>query len=237
MTAEHALYLAQARGSSGATYGFEESNFDREKNQQKIIKAIREKAFSAGILTDAGKVTKIIDSLGNNLRTTFEAKEVRTLISLAQSIQDKDIQSISLIDAEPSLVGTGNYNGVSIVRPSAGIFDYSDIRAYLMKKFSTDPVVREGAAISVLNGSGVSGAAQAEADLLGDDGYAVDSVGTAPDGTYAPVEVYQIGKGMTATKAKLEARYKVTVITTPPPVTVTGSTNFVVILGSPRPTN
>lgn len=237
LDAEHALYLAQARGDSAPTYGFEQSNFDREKNQQKIIKAIREKAFSAGILTDANKVTKIIDSLGGNLRTTFEAKEVRTLISLAQTVKDKDIQSLSLIDATPPLVGTGDYNGVSVVKPSAGIFDYSAIRAYLTKKLSNNPVVREGAIVTVLNGSGVSGAGQSEADLLTKDGFTVDSVATAPDGTYAAIEVYQIGTGMAATKQKMASRYGVTVKTTKPPIAVSSDTNFVVIVGAPRSAN
>lgn len=236
LDAEHALYLAQARGDSAPTYGFEQSNFDREKNQQKIIKAIREKAFSAGILTNPGKVNNIIESLGNNLRTTFEAKEVRTLISLAQSIKDNDIQSISLIDAEPPLVTTGNYNGVSVVRPTAGIFDYSDIRSYLKKKLSSDPVVREGAIITVLNGSGVSGEAQSEADALEAAGFSVDAVATAPEATYENIEVYQIGKGMAGTKAKLAERYKVTVKTTAPPVTVSAGTNFLIIVGAPRTT-
>jgi LCP family protein required for cell wall assembly len=237
LDAEHALYLAQARGDAAPTYGFEQSNFDREKNQQKIIKAIREKAFSAGILTDAGKVTKIIDSLGSNLRTTFEAKEVQTLISLAQSIKDSDIQSLSLIDAQPALVGTGDYNGVSVVKPSAGIFDYSDIRAYLTKKFSNNPVVREGAVVTVLNGSGVSGAGQTEADTLTKGGFTVDSVATAPAGTYNPIEVYQIGTGMSATKAKLASLYGITVKTTKPPVVVSSGTNFVVVVGKPQSTN
>lgn len=237
LDAEHALYLAQARGDSAPTYGFEQSNFDREKNQQKIIKAIREKALTAGILTNPGKVNDIIESLGSNLRTTFEAKEVRTLISLAQSIKDSDIQSISLIDADPALVTTGNYNGVSVVMPSAGIFDYNGIQAYLQKKLSSNPIVREGAVVTVLNGSGVSGAAQTEADTLSEAGFNVDSVATAPDGTYAPIEVYQVGTGMSATKAKLASLYGVTVKTTKPPVTVSADTNFVVIVGKPRSTN
>ena len=37
LDAEHALYLAQARGDRAPTYGFEQSNFDREKNQQNRV--------------------------------------------------------------------------------------------------------------------------------------------------------------------------------------------------------
>ena len=71
-----------ARGDKAPTYGFEQSNFDREKNQQKIMVAIRDKALSAGTLTDFTKVSGIIDAIGKNLRTNFEKSEVRTLVTL-----------------------------------------------------------------------------------------------------------------------------------------------------------
>jgi len=142
LDAEHALYLAQARGDLAPTYGFEQSNFDREKNQQKIVKALREKAMSAGVLADFGKVSGIIDALGNNLRTTFELKEFRTLVGLAKDIKSEDIQSISLIDGDPPVMrGDGN--------PSAGLFQYDAIRAYVKQQISADPVTRENAKIVV----------------------------------------------------------------------------------------
>jgi len=44
----HALFLAMARGDVAPTYGLGNSNFDREKNQQKIIVALKEKATDDG---------------------------------------------------------------------------------------------------------------------------------------------------------------------------------------------
>jgi LCP family protein required for cell wall assembly len=224
LDAEHALYLAQARGDTPPTYGFEQSNFDREKNQQKIVKAIREKAMSAGVLTDFGRVTGIFDALGNNLRTTFETSEVRTLVSLAKDIQDQDIQSISLIDQEPPLMdGSG--------QPTEGVFKFSAIQAFLKKKLSSDPVVREEAKVAVFNGSGVSGVGQTQADKLEAAGFTISNVSTAPAGTYADVTIYQIGDGKTGTKAKLESTFGVSAVTTAPPVSVAEGTNFVIIFG------
>lgn len=235
LDAEHALYLAQARGDIAPTYGFEQSNFDREKNQQKILTAIRDKALSAGILTDFGKSTSIIDSLGNNLRTTFEANEVRTLVGLAKDIKNSDIHSISLIDGTNPVMGTGMVDGMSVVVPSAGTYDYTQLRGTLQKQLSSNPVTREGASITVLNASGVSGVAQDEADTLTKQGFLVDTVANAPDGTYGDIEVYQIGSGNPATKAKLEKILGVTVQTSTPPVTVADGTDFVVIVGSVPP--
>ncbi len=231
LDAEHALYLAQARGDLAPTYGFEQSNFDREKNQQKIIKALREKAVSAGVLTDFGKVSAIIDALGNNLRTTFATKEFRTLVDLAKDIKSEDIQSISLIDGDNPIMTTGNVSGMSVVRPVAGVNDYSELRALLQQKLSADPIVREAAPVAVLNGSGVTGIAQAEADKLKTDKYTVGSVATAPAGNYAHFTLYQIGTGNGGTASKLQQRYGIKITPGAPPVAVGSSIKFVLIVG------
>jgi LCP family protein required for cell wall assembly len=234
---EHALYLAMARGDIAPTYGLGNSNFDREKNQQKIIVALKEKAVSTGTLTDLGKVTGLIDSLGNNLRTTFETSEIRTLMKLGSDIPSSSIKTLSLFGDENSLVTSGNYNGASVVMPAAGIFDYSDIRTFLKQKLSTDAVTREGAQVVVLNGSGVAGVAQTEADKLTEAGFIVSEVGNAPEGTYGDVEVYQVGQGMTGTKARLESAFGVKTKTTAPPVEAASGTNFIVIFGKDRSSN
>lgn len=229
LDAEHALYLAQARGDA-LNYGFEQSNFDREKNQQKIVKAIREKALSAGVLTNIGKVTNIIDALGNNLRTTFEADEVQTLVTLAKDIKNEEIRSISLIDEDGNdpPVMSGN------AQPTAGMYQFDALRAFIKKKLTSNPITREEANVVVLNGSTTAGVAKTEGDKLTALGFIVSEMDNAPEGTYAPVEVYQIGDGKSATKAKLESLFGVKVKTTPVPFSVTEGTNFVVIFGKAR---
>jgi anionic cell wall polymer biosynthesis LytR-Cps2A-Psr (LCP) family protein len=231
LDAEHALYLAQARGDASPTWGLAQSNFDREKNQQKIIKALREKAVSAGVLGDFGKVSSIVDALGNNLRTTFETKEVRTLVSLASDIKDNNINSISLIDGDKPVMTTGNVDGQSVVEPSAGTYNYSGLRLAIAQKLSSDPVIQEAAPIAVFNGSGVAGVAQTEADKLTADKFVVSTISNAPKGDYAPYVLYQIGDGNTGTAAKLEQRYNVKLTQGTPPVTVGSTIKFVLIVG------
>lgn len=231
LDAEHALYLAQARGDRAPTYGFEQSNFDREKNQQKIVVAIREKALSAGVLTDFTKVTALVDALGNNLRTTFETKEFRTLVDIAKDTKSENIKSISLIDGDEPVMGTGMVSGMSVVRPTAGTYDYTDLQALIKKNLSSNPVIRENAPIEVLNGSGVVGVAQTEADKLMSQGFNVTTVANAPAGQYDKYVVYQIGEGNSGTAAKLKSMYNVTIKKTAPPVTIPAGTKFVVIIG------
>lgn len=230
---ERALALARARNASGG-YGLPGGNFDREKNQQKIIKALREKALSAGTLTNLGAVTGLIDALGKNLRTNVEKKEIRTLMSLASDINTESIISLSLVDEDEPLVTTGSYNAQSIVRPVLGISDFSGIQAYIKKNLTSDPVTREGAEVMVLNGSGVPGAAQTEADKLTELGIEVSSVQNAPIGTYSSVEVYQVNAALTATASKLASLYGVTVTSSAPPITPTTGVDFVIIVGKPQ---
>ena len=82
------------------------------------------------------------------------------------------------------------------------------------------------------DGSGVAGVGQTVADKLIAKNYTVDEVANAPEGAYAAYEVYKIGEGNTATAAKLAELYGVTVKTTAPPVSVTGETDFVIIVGA-----
>lgn len=233
MDGEHALAFSRARNAAGG-YGLPNGNFDREKNQQKVIKALRDKAVSAGTLTNIGSVTGLIDALGNNLRTNFETKELRTLMTLGNDIKTESIQSVSLVEEGNMLVTTGNVGGASIVRPVLGLFDYDAIKAYIHKTLNANDVTREAAGVAVFNGSGVTGVGQKEADKLSKDGFTISIVETAPAGTYGDVEVYQIGEGKLATKAKLESLYGIKVKTTAPPVIVAEGTNFVVIFGKDR---
>jgi polyisoprenyl-teichoic acid--peptidoglycan teichoic acid transferase len=234
---EHALFLAMARGDVAPTYGLGNSNFDREKNQQKIIIALKQKAVTTGTLADISKVTSLIDALGDNLRTNFEASEIRTLTQLGIDVSTANINRISLFGDDNAVVKTGAYNGASVVMPASGIFDYSGIQAFLKKQLSNNPITREGAKIVVLNGSTTVGVAQTEADKLVQKGLIVDEVSNAPAGTYADVEIYQVGDEKPKTKTKLEVMYGVKVKKTQPPVTVTSDTSFVIVLGKAQPVN
>lgn len=237
LDAEHTLYVAQARGdcvpiAGGCmpTYGLSRSNYDRELNQQKIIKAIKEKAVSAGTLTDLNKVNNLISAIGDNLRTNFDSSEVRTVVSLAKDIPSDQIKSISLVDANPELFTGDNENNVI---PVAGIYDYSGIQAYIRKQISADPIVKEGARLVVLNGSGVVGVAKSEGEKLTPLGMAIDQVANAPVGTYPASIIYNVTNNKPKTADKLAQIYGVTPVMTPPPITVAAGVDFVIIVAAP----
>lgn len=232
MDGEHALAFSRARNAAGG-YGLPNGNFDREKNQQKVIQALREKAVSAGTLTNIGKITGLLDALGDNIRTNFETKEIRTLMTLGSDIKSDAIQSVSLVEEGNMLVKTANVGGASIVQPIAGLFDYSAIAAHVKKMLNATDVTREAAGVAVYNASGVAGLAQTEADKMGEKGMMILVVDNAPEGTYSgKVEIYQIGEPKKATKAELEKSYGVKVKTSPSPIPAAEGTSFIVIVVS-----
>ncbi len=228
-----ALNLARARGDEAPTYGLSRSNFDREINQQKILIALKEKAASSGTLTDLTKIMKLIDALGNNLRTNIQTKEIRTLVDIASKTKSEDIHMISLVGdgGTESMMTTADNNVV----PIAGYFQYDRIRSFISDIINATPVQQENAPTVVLNGTGQDGYGQTKADELTAQGFNISSINTAPEGTYEPVEVYQIGEGNPATAEKLTSMYNVTIKKTTPPVLVNGDDRFVVIFGSVTP--
>lgn len=229
---EHALALARARNAAGG-YGLPNGNFDREKNQQKILVALREKALSAGTLTNLGAVTGLLNALGNNLRTNIATKEIRTIMDLAKEIKQEDIISLTLVEEGNLLVTTGRLeNGASIVRPVKGLYDYSEIQQYVDDNVNATPVDREKPHVTVLNGTSTGGIGQAQANRLEEEGFIIDDVDNAPTGDYGKATIYQITTAKTASAAKLKELYGVELQTGTPPVSVVGETDFLVIIGA-----
>ena len=210
---EKALALARARNHNYGDYGLSGGNYDREKNQQKILAAFQQKAMSAGTLLNPVAVNNLIDSLGNNLITSFETGHVQTLIDIASNLQADHIKQLPFVgrdDGGPNLIATYAPNGTYLGEaPVAGVYDYSEIQAYVAQNLSSDPVVMEGATIDVLNGSDQAGLAAKKAEELEDDNYTIGSIDNAPASTTESVTIYQLNSDMTNTDTALKDKYGV----------------------------
>lgn len=223
----HALALARARGDVAPTYGLARSNFSREINQQKIMKALFAKATSVGTLTNVSKVLALIDAFGDNMRTNFDTSEIQTLVKIAQNTTVDSIQSIDIGATDNGLFTTDSSN----VYPAAGTYDFSEIQAFVAKQLSSDPAVREEAQIGVYNGTQISGLAQSTSDELTAKDLVVVDVGNAEATTYTTMRIYDLTGGKKpATIKKLESLYGVTATQDAPPFTATGL-DIVIIVG------
>lgn len=195
LNGERALAFSRARGSAGG-YGFSGGNFDRERNQQKILKAIIDKTKSSG-KADINLMTKLLESLGNNISTNFETNELQAVVDLAQQYDSSKVKSIPLIDEKNNirLMTTSNVNGASVVVPTAGTYDYSQIHRHIKKQINPTDLMREDAKVIVLNGSGVAGAAATARTTLTQKEINVTGVGNFTGGTQRGTVIYDLSGG------------------------------------------
>lgn len=239
LNGEQALDLARARGdyTGYPTYGTG-NDFGRTNRQRDMLVALKDKVLSVNTFFNPAKITGLLDAAGNNVKTNFKVSELRRLYDLSKKYDNDKIKSIDLSSEEVSLVTTDMYAGQSIVLPSAGLEDFSQIKAYFKKLTSKDPVVREDASVVVLNASGVVGAAQKKADALGERNITVSEVGNATN-RKTTVIIDKSGGSKSATKKALEDAFGVIVVKNSSKYADAKNYNvdFVVIIGSKSSSN
>lgn len=226
-----ALALARSRNVKGG-YGMSRGDFDRTTYQRAMLLALKDKALSAGVISNPAKLGSLLDAAGNNVETDFKSNEVRRLYDLSKLIQNDKIQSIDLASSENMLVTTGMVGPQSVVKPVAGLGNFSAIKLYFKKLTSSDAVVREGATVAVLNGSGTVGLAQKRADELTVKGIEVSKIGNISAQETTVIIDLSEGKKL-ATKSLLEKHFsaKSTTNAANYPELKGYQTDFVVLVG------
>jgi LCP family protein required for cell wall assembly len=181
LNGRQALDLARARGDSYNSYGFAGSDFDRTEHQREMLVALKSKAVSAGTLSNPAKITKLSDAIGNNVKTDFKSSEVHRLYDLIKDIKGGNLRSLSLSDAggKDLLASYSAPGGQSALIPAAGIDNYYDIQSFISRQMSSNPVVREGANVVVLNGTVTDGLADKAKKKLSDKRIIVSRIGDA----------------------------------------------------------
>lgn len=189
MDGEKALAFSRARGSHGG-YGFSGGNFDRERNQQKILQATVAKINQQKMNPDA--LIRMAETLGNNIHHSFDTKEIRTVAELAGQLSGSNTQSLPLAGKSTNYFTTGNVGKASVVLPVAGTFDYTDIQEYINKNTKSSSILDEKAKVVVLNGTDTSGlAAKVKKDLVKDD-FNIVEIGTADKSNYSSSKIYKV---------------------------------------------
>jgi LCP family protein required for cell wall assembly len=125
-----ALALARARGNSYGSYGYATSDFQRTKNQQAILVALKDKAISSGTLANPVKLGQLFDSIGNNVQTDLSLGEARRAYDIGKDIKNSDIKSVSLndVDGKNLLTSYRTPVGQSALIPRGGIDAFTEIQ-------------------------------------------------------------------------------------------------------------
>lgn len=223
------IALAYAR----SRYGAQRGDFDRGEHQQTIMVGIKDKVLSLGTFSNPVKVTGLLDTLGNRVKTNLSITNMMRLYDLSKKINSSSINHVDLADPKSAVVTTGNVGSQSVVLPVAGIDNYSAVINFVRSQLKDGYIIKENPSIIVLNGSGVSGAAQKRADELKSYGYNVTQVADAPSsGVYGTTLVDNTKGSKKYTQKYLENRLGTKAVKSIKGMDLTPySADFVVVVG------
>lgn len=131
----------------------ETSDFDRSKRQQVMLKALKDKMLSIGTLADFGKVNKMLDAIGNNVKTDLTPDQMKGLYDQYNDMKDAQIVQRVFENSEQGLleVPAANSGLGYVLVPRAGQDNYSLLQDASKNIFiqaaqkDTSPAVQSGA--------------------------------------------------------------------------------------------
>lgn len=175
LNGDRALQYARTR------HGSARGDFDRNENQRRLLLAIRSKATSTGILANPVKLNSLANAVQKNVSTDLSIDEARKVFERTKDLTDKNIVNLDLAKEKDPLVQTGNAGGLSVVVPTKGLVDYSDIRSYARGNMRDPYLMQETPTVTVYNGTGRAGVAQFVTDVMSAYGYKVLVTETAKE--------------------------------------------------------
>ena len=75
-----------------------EGDFGRAKRQQQVMQAVRDKVFSTGTFLNIFTLSRLIDTLGESIKTDISPQEMESFLSLIRTLDTKNITTM-VIDA------------------------------------------------------------------------------------------------------------------------------------------
>lgn len=152
---EDALKFARSRKTT--------SDFDRALRQQQIIAALKDKAFSLGVLASPGKLKNLYEAFSSNFVTNLTFTEIARLGKMADDFSQDSILSQVFSD-DPYATGgflytpdRELYGGAFVLVPSS--YDYSEIQHFAELFLHTPGLFKENIPLQVVNSSGYEGLA------------------------------------------------------------------------------
>lgn len=201
MDGETALKFVRSRhGTNG-----EGSDFARARRQQSVIAAAKDKMLSAGTLLNPARLTRMMETLQDNIATNVSAWE---LVRFASELKDVDTSTIvsTVLDASDSspLYAT-SLNGAYVLLPKND--DWTPVRKLARTLLEPDGTgassIAAGAVeekprfvrVEIQNGTTITGLAFRASQLLEQQGYDVTKIGNASERGYEHTVIYDLTNG------------------------------------------
>ncbi|OGL96072.1 hypothetical protein A2348_00975 [Candidatus Uhrbacteria bacterium RIFOXYB12_FULL_58_10] len=189
-------YVRSRHGTNG-----EGSDFARARRQQNLIAAAKEKTLSAGTLLNPARLTRMMDTLKDNIATNISAWE---LLRLANDFKDIDTSTIAnrvLDSSETSPLYATSLNGAYVLLPKND--DWTPVRKMALNLLEEDASTSTIAAeekpkfvsVEIQNGTTITGLAFRASQLLEQQGYEVTKIGNAVERGYEHTVIYDLTNG------------------------------------------
>jgi LCP family protein required for cell wall assembly len=188
------------------------SDFARAERQRQILVALKDKVLNLGTLGNPTKIAGLMDAFGDNVYSDLSTQGASRLMSIMKKIDDSKIASIGLTNPPHQLVTTDHVGSTSVVRPIAGLNNYTDIQTYVRSQIPDGYVLKEKAPIAVVSNTAVT--ATQTATLLKTYGY--NATASTATTSSAPVLVDLSHGKAPFTKHYLEDRYNLQATTSLP---------------------
>ncbi len=136
MSGEEALKFVRSRHATGG----EGSDFARSQRQQEVIRAVKDKVLSLGLLLNPVKIVNVYNVVKANVNTDIPDEEYDDFIKLAKDLQDAEIKSyvVAINEDTPGVYGlvenpqiSSEYKYQYVLIPRVGNNNYSEIHEYL----------------------------------------------------------------------------------------------------------
>ena len=154
------------------------SDFDRSSRQQTVIKALTAKATSLGVLTNPGKITSMISTVGTHVKTDLSVSEMNRLIQLSKELDKNNIQNEVLDNSQDGLLVSKSGSAGYFLVPKSGSF--KQIQEFVHSFLSEPYLVKEAAKIEIQNGTGKSTLGKEVEEYLKNYGYQVVTQSNSP---------------------------------------------------------
>ncbi len=208
-------------------------DFDRAERQRSVLLALKDKILSVETFSNPVRLSQLISDFGGSLRSNLGTGEVLRLYEIGKDINSSTISSIGLADPPNNFVTTGNIAGQSVVIPTAGVDNFSEIRGFVRNSLRDGFLKNEDANIAVYNGTNIPGLAGTGATDLRSFGYNITAVADAPTKNYQNTILVDLTNGSKRfTQSYLERRLNTTAVRTIPDATILpAGADFVIIFG------
>lgn len=195
-------FVRSRHGTNG-----EGSDFARGRRQQKVLVAAKDKIFSLSTILNPVKVNGLVDSMGDHLLTNLELGQAKKIIQIVQGIDPQKIVNRVLDNGNSGLLVAGTSDGgASILIPSAGDGNFSEIQQLAKDIFEPETKVRKEAVkrlavaeakakVQIRNGTEINGLAGKTAVELKDLGYEIVGIFNADSRDYDKTVIFDNTEG------------------------------------------